>query len=620
MSTQKLITLCFATVFALGLAACGGGGDAPVASMMDNGDTDDTMTSSLVGKIFPDGTEVLLPPGSTGDATLTYTAIEGESVTVVDVGTFECVTGPCMVVVANDAITSTGVIKVASLVDDIPAVILAALEEKDGLTPEELAAAQAGPDVAGLLLTAHNSRTAAETAEMAAAQAVKDAVKYSNMYSTAAALGDSMTATANAQKVFDAKAAADMAVMDAEAAKMAAETAKTEAGGIPADDPNRAAIMAALDASITAADDAIEAATESAEDMTLEAAYKAVIVDAKKPKDAGYHGEQVAKAIGGALGPDTDGGGTRHTHSATTNAAPEIIAADMKSAVQMDDATGMIWAQIVGEDNVTMSRLGGSNMNVPIASIAGMARSSIVDSDFGEGATEASDGTGFDGDYKDIPGTVHCLGTDCKVTDGKLAGSWYFQPTSPKAYYEKVGTDTMYTVEANYTRFGHWLTFSDAVATVNTYAWTDGNAEDVALNEDPMLDDSATYAGTAAGMSLHKTFDSQGEPQDLYSGRFTADVTLKADFDNTPTVKGTVDNFQGPATDLSWSVELKEMALGTSRGGTAGETSTGGTGADGQWNNQAYGVGFKRPTGILGDFTAHWTDGHVAGAYATRRE
>ena len=36
MSTQKkLITLCFATVFTLGLAACGGGGggDAPVTGM-----------------------------------------------------------------------------------------------------------------------------------------------------------------------------------------------------------------------------------------------------------------------------------------------------------------------------------------------------------------------------------------------------------------------------------------------------------------------------------------------------------------------------------------------------------------------------------------------------------
>ena len=39
MSTQKnLITLCIATVFTLGLAACGGGGggDAPVTGMMDD--------------------------------------------------------------------------------------------------------------------------------------------------------------------------------------------------------------------------------------------------------------------------------------------------------------------------------------------------------------------------------------------------------------------------------------------------------------------------------------------------------------------------------------------------------------------------------------------------------
>ena len=146
MSTQKnLITLCFATVFTLGLAACGGGGDAPVASMMDD-DTDDTMTSSLVGKIFPDGTVVPLPAGYTGDVTLTFEAEEGTSLTVPDVGTFECVTGPCMVVAANDELTSTGVIKVVSLTDDIPAVILAALEAEAedapaGPTPVEMAAA-----------------------------------------------------------------------------------------------------------------------------------------------------------------------------------------------------------------------------------------------------------------------------------------------------------------------------------------------------------------------------------------------------------------------------------------------------------------------------------------------
>ena len=41
MSTQKnLITLCFATVFALGLAACGGGGGGGGAPVIDDDMTD----------------------------------------------------------------------------------------------------------------------------------------------------------------------------------------------------------------------------------------------------------------------------------------------------------------------------------------------------------------------------------------------------------------------------------------------------------------------------------------------------------------------------------------------------------------------------------------------------
>ena len=62
MSTQKnLITLCIATVFTLGLAACGGGGgdDAPVTGMMD----DTTMDESpmIAGQTIPSGTEITLP-------------------------------------------------------------------------------------------------------------------------------------------------------------------------------------------------------------------------------------------------------------------------------------------------------------------------------------------------------------------------------------------------------------------------------------------------------------------------------------------------------------------------------------------------------------------------------
>ena len=56
MSTQKkLITLCFATVFTLGLAACGGGGgggDAPVTGMMD-GDGSPEGKYILSGTMIP---------------------------------------------------------------------------------------------------------------------------------------------------------------------------------------------------------------------------------------------------------------------------------------------------------------------------------------------------------------------------------------------------------------------------------------------------------------------------------------------------------------------------------------------------------------------------------------
>ena len=474
-----------------------------------------------------------------------------------------------------------------------------------------------GPDVAGLLLTAHNSRSAADTATMAAAQAVKDAVKYSAMFTTVVVHGDSMTAQANAQNVLDAQADVDQAVMDAEAAKTAAETAMTEAGDIPADDPNRAAVIAALDAAIEEADDAIKATKKSQEDTDLKTAVTAV-VGADKKNTPVKRGAAVAMAIGGALGPTsaTDGSGLRVNH---LNAADTAPPAGNKSGVSMNDSTGMTWAQIVGEDNVMMSRIGADNASVPIASIAGKTATAIHADSFTGTFTDAQEITGAT--YEGIPGSAHCLGTDCKVTDGKLAGSWYFEPTSPKATYEKVGDSKVYSEEINYARFGHWLVVdaNDGEATINTYAWTNQDGA-VELGVSETLEEEATYTGTAAGMSLHKTFDSQGERQSIYSGRFTANVTLEANFGGAPTVEGTIDNFEGNAVDSTWSVDLKQMTLAADRQTPAGRTDTGGTGQDGEWNAQAYGLADKRPTGIFGDFSAHWTDGHASGAYATRKE
>ena len=132
---------------------------------------------------------------------------------------------------------------------------------------------------------------------------------------------------------------------------------------------------------------------------------------------------------------------------------------------------------------------------------------------------------------------------------------------------------TTYAVETMYARFGHWLSANttDAEygrAMVNTYAMTGANTggldvTTVNTGEDAktLTDSSATYSGTAAGMSVEKTTDSDGEITDIQSGAFTATVGLKATFGASPTIGGTVSNFDGPAADPNWSVELQTTAF-----------------------------------------------------------
>ena len=63
MSTQKnLMTLCIATVFTLGLAACGGGGGSSPVAMMDD-DTPMDESPMIVGQTVPSGTMITLPAG-----------------------------------------------------------------------------------------------------------------------------------------------------------------------------------------------------------------------------------------------------------------------------------------------------------------------------------------------------------------------------------------------------------------------------------------------------------------------------------------------------------------------------------------------------------------------------
>ena len=70
----------------------------------------------------------MLPEGLVPN--ITVPVMEGETVDVPGVGTFRCVTGPCEVDVANNEVTTTGLIEVVSLDEGLPDAVLTELAER----------------------------------------------------------------------------------------------------------------------------------------------------------------------------------------------------------------------------------------------------------------------------------------------------------------------------------------------------------------------------------------------------------------------------------------------------------------------------------------------------------
>ena len=512
-----------------------------------------------------------------------------------------------------------------------------------------------GPTAESIKADAADAITDASAAGMAAEQAKMDAIKYAGMIDTASVSGDSAMATANAQKVLNAEMAANQAVMDADDALDAAMESKTAAEALPEDDAGRDSAIAAADEAIkqaTAHKKAAMAIVDATETTatgidSLKGAVAAIRgADMDMPNDAAYHGQQVAMAIGAALGPTsaTDGSGLRVTDTAT--APPDTI----MTAMQKDDHQGMTWAEIVGVDNVIDARIGTTNAGettpVKAASVADMTLGTTQAATAADGME--SDGTQIGGvTYMGIPGTAFCMGDDCRVEEvpdpatptsnltdqRKLAGSWYFTPTSPMQYYVKATGATAYSEELNYARFGHWLVVdgTSGEATIHTFAISgntntntaglDVTTVNTAADATELTDMEATYTGMAVGMSLHKEIDAQGNTVEgsLSSGAFMANVTLTAKFGGSPLLGGMIDGFTsvngGSNVDSAWSVKLMETAFTNA---AVADGTADASGQDGEWNAAGYGPSGGRPIGIYGDFNAHFTDGHAAGAYAVR--
>ena len=486
--------------------------------------------------------------------------------------------------------------------------------------------------------TAQNTRDDATGAASEAEEAVKAATEASDKITTLSAVGDSAAAEANAQAVLDARDDADAAVTTAQAA---VDDAKTALAAVDPAGDYSGSLTRALEAAIKVAEAELEKATDEAESAALKTAVELVTGD--DPDDEDYpmtpaqHGRAVAMEIDAALSPEsgTNGARKRGMHG---NTAP---AETVEDAVTMNDHQGSTWEEIVGAANVSDKRIGvtgGGTKVVKAASFAGMALTSIT-----TGAPEVgdvADGRQFDDtNYNDIPGTVFCAGSDCEVSEvdaddeSTLTGSWYFTPDDDEEWYIRTTTDgvTTYDVDTLYAQFGHWLAESGEFNLVNTYAMneagstaagTNYNLEDVNTMEGDttLLDTSASYRGPAAGMSVYQTVNMDGTINTMQSAAFTATVNLKATFGDSPTLAGTVNDFQGDATNSRWSVELQSTGFNGAL--TNGRTVA--SGRDGVWTATAYGSGSSgnnevRPTGIFGGFNAQFTDGHAAGAYATRK-
>ncbi len=466
---------------------------------------------------------------------------------------------------------------------------------------------------------------------------------------TLASDGNSRAAMMSAQMVLDARERLMQAIETAKSARSAATDAK--------DDTEDTHVTAVLNGAIARAATQIDAAEKVLKSERLRiqvgmvtgcpntAAGCTADTTPKAPgRDAAYHGKQVADAIATALG--SSGGSVMQGETGP-------VAADIAKENRFSDhdATGMTWAQIVGEGNVMEMTLGtvesdgtltAGNGRISVASLEGMTDSKVVTDT--TTLANVADGAGVAGDYMGIPGAVICLGgTDgCKVTDGKLGTGWYFSPTSPMAHYTKDADDEDYSEETLYATYGHWLTVSGSAATVHTFAYfggTDGGPGDNEIGSwaaaDPAATDAglklstATYSGKAAGRSVYRAFASDGSQTGIHSGRFTADVTLTAKFAGTPMLGGMIDNFQSPDNAVgNWTVKLMDAVVDTtSENGSVGADTpapvdtTPANVNSGGWRAQSYGENNnKRPTGIYGDFRAHFTNGDVAGAFATRRQ
>ena len=496
----------------------------------------------------------------------------------------------------------------------------------------------AAEQVNTLFSQANDAESDAEDALEMATEALAMAKKMAGMLDVISVAGNSMMAMDNAQAILDAETDVGKALADAEKAEMAAEAAQTAANALPADTPELESLKAEAKEAVDAAKGAIaaiEAIQKATGSGTLAAYVEMVSDDTQDPAVTPESVAQVvAKEIAAFLDTDADnmplGTGGAGFPSPTTDA--EKAAHHIQ---KVEDRQEKTWKEIVGSTmKMTIPTSTTSTAvfrEVEAAKIDGAAAGNEI-------AAAGVKNTIYDYTWKGIAGYAICAADDCKVgaagtaDEGKLVGSWYFTPTAgnTKETWSMASGATTYTAEIDYAIYGYWMeanaagqTDAGKLAEVHTYATTragSGNGNVDGADDSKKLTPTASYNGPAIGLAVRKE-DPNGAVEKVHSGEFTATAMLSARFGDSPSLSGTISGFESgnpDAVNRNWKVTLKEITS-TPFESTSGETS-GGEGTDGGvWTSDAYGPGTERPVGITGRFNAHFTDGHVAGAYNARR-
>ena len=275
------------------------------------------------------------------------------------------------------------------------------------------------------------------------------------------------------------------------------------------------------------------------------------------------------------------------------------------------------------------------------------------------------------GTVNGIPGTFTCTTGTCSVTfadeaPGRAENTVATITGAGWTFESDENVESQATQDNDYLYFGYWLqTADDNKFAFNTFF---GGNQPFALTSDlttnttfTAADSTATFSGNAGGKYVEKTLaikDGALDVTRLHVGHFTADANLTAYFGTSTgiaankhnTISGTINNFMDGDKELNFSVTLNSINFGTDgdnishAGGTFGSTDADvaankavsaihGTtqNMSGGWNGGFFGLSSAEtssttdtdanvlPTGVAGEFNAHFSDGHVVGSFGATR-